>query len=446
MKRDPHDYSLAARGGHERAAALVPVNFFILAVLFFAVGIAAAPLLVPRVVANYFYGPWQLAIVHTFTLGWITASIMGVMYRYAPALVRRPLPFPRLAVAQLVLFFIGASGMVSHFAIGIWLGIWLAALVMLASVVLFAVNLLPLLWPQLGAGVAETGMFAAIWFLLAAATLGLLLAMDKSYGFMGGSLLTNLGAHAALAAAGWVTVAICAVSYRMLPAFILPAVPLPRAAIYQLYALIVGVVGLAATLLAGVRGATVWAVLIALSLLAYLATMARLMRTRRMALDWTARHALAGFVWLGASAAAAVALAGGGASSLEGSRLAAAFGAAGLLGFFSNFIIGMSYHLFAGFVVRARSAAGWVAVRAESLGTARPRLFVFVAFNAGVLALSAGLMAGAATVGTAGAALAALGGLVYAAVTLRTLSFAYRSAAPGEPGSPALSGTGARSR
>lgn len=446
MKRDPHDYSLTARGGAERLAALVPVNFFILATLSFAIGIASVPLLAPIVITNYFYGPWQLALVHTFTLGWITASIMGVMYRYAPALTRRPLPFPRLAVAQFVLFFIGAGGMVSHFAIGIWLGIWLAALVMLASVALFAANLLPLLSPQLGSGIAETGMFTAICFLLAAGTLGVLLAMDKSYRFLGGSFLTNLGAHIALAGAGWVTLAICAVSYRMLPAFILPKIPLPRYAIYQLYALAVAAAGLAATLLAGLRWAELWSALVALSLLAYLATMARLMRTRRMALDWTARHALAGFVWLIASAAAGVALARGGAASPEGGRLASAFGAAGLLGFFSNFIIGMSYHLFAGFVVRARNAAGRTAVRAESLGAARPRLAIFAAYNAGVAILCAGLLSGAAAVAEAGAALAALGGLAYAAVTLRTLSFAYRSAAPGEPGRGALGAARARSR
>ena len=411
--------------------ALVPINFFALAALFFAAGAAALPLVTPAIVSGYFYGPWPLALVHTFTLGWITASIMGVMYRYAPALTRGHLPFPRLAVAQFVLFVIGATGMVSHFAIGVWLGTWLAAIVMLVSVVLFAANLIPLLWPQVGRGVAETGMFGAICFLLAAATLGTLLAIDKSYNFMGGSLLTNLGGHIALAAIGWVTLAICAVSYRMLPAFILPAIPLPRSAIYQLYALAAGVIGLAATLLAGVGGAFVWSALVALSLLAYLATMARLMHTRRMPLGWTARHALAGFLWMAASAAGGVTLSRTGADGLAGSRIAAAFGAAGLLGFFSNFIIGMSYHLFTGSVVRARSAAGWTAVKADSLADARPRLPVFVIYNAGVAALAAGLLAGAVTLAEAGAMLVALGAITFAATTLRTLSFAYRGATPG---------------
>jgi len=428
LKPNPHNDTSRHAARIERVVALLPINFFLLAVLFFAVGVMALPLVARGVVAEYFYGSWALALVHTFTLGWITASVMGVMYRYAPALTHGRIPFPRLAVAQFGLFFVGSTGMVSHFAIGVWLGTWLAAVVMLFSVVLFAFNMVPMLWPQIGRGVAETGMFGAICFLLATGTLGTLLAMDKSYDFMGGSLLTNLGV--ALAAVGWVTLAICAVSYRMLPAFILPTIALPRATIYQLYALAAGVIGLATTMLASLRGVSAWSALIVLSLIAYLATMARLMRARRMPLDWTARHALAGFLWLIVAATAGVALSLSGAASLAGSRIAAAFGVASLLGFFSNFIIGMSYHLFAGFVVRARAAAGWAAATTDSLVYTRPRLPIFATFNGGVAILTAGFLAGATVIAETGATLVAIGGIVYVATTLRTLSFAYRRSSP----------------
>jgi len=428
LKANPHHDIPRSAARIERMVALLPINFFLLAVLFFAVGVLALPLVARGVVADYFYGPWPLALVHTFTLGWITASVMGVMYRYAPALTHGQIPFPRLAIAQFWLFVVGSTGMVSHFALGAWVGMWLAAIVMLLSVMLFAFNLVPLLWPQIGRGAAETGMLGAICFLLAAGTLGMLLAMDKTFDFMGGTLLTNLGAHVALAAIGWVTLAICAVSYRMLPAFILPTIALPRTAIYQLYALGVGVIGLAATMLAALRGTSAWCAIIVLSLIAYLATMARLVRTRRMALDWTARHALAGFLWLLAAATAGVALSLSGAASLAGSRIAAAFGAAGLLGFFSNFIIGMSYRLFVAFVIRARAAAGWPAAAADCLVYARPRPLVFMTFNAGVAILVAGFLAGGQALVQAGAALVALGGVIYVAATLGTLRFAYRRA------------------
>jgi len=235
-----------------------------------------------------------------------------------------------------------------------------------------------------------------------------------------------------------VTLAVCAVSYRMLPAFILPKIALARTATWQVYMLMAGVAALATTLLARLPGAVLWTALVVVSLLAYLATMARLMRARRRALDWTTRHALAGLLWMLAAIAAGLALARTGAGSLEGSRIAAAFGAAGLLGFFSNFIVGMSYHLFAGFVVRARGAKGRVAAKADSLSDPRPRLAIFVLFNTGIVVLAGGLLAGSVTVAQAGAVVAALGGLTYSAIMLRTLSFAYCGVLPGQPGGPAL--------
>lgn len=443
MSSNPRGNHPRAANRIERAVALLPINFLILAVFSFAVGVAAMPLVVRSVVAEYFYGLWQLALVHTFALGWVTASIMGVMYRYVPALTRRGLPFPRLAVVQFALFLIGASGMVSHFIIGVWFGLWLAAIVVVFSAILFAVNLIPPLWRHVTSGVAETGMFGAVCFLLAAAVLGLLLAMDKSYHFMGGSLLTNLGAHVVLAAIGWVTLAVCAVSYRMLPAFILPKVALARTAIWQIYALIVGVVALATTLLAGLPGAFLWAALVVASLLAYVVTMAQLILARRIALDWATRHALAGLLWMLAAIAAGLTLAWSGAGSGEGSRIAAAFGAAGLLGFFSNFIIGMSYHLFPGFVVRARGVRGWAAAKAGRLSDPRPRPAIFVLFNTGVVVLAVGLLAGNVTVAQAGAVVTALGGLTYSAIMLWTLSFAYRGAAPGRTGDLAVGNSSA---
>ena len=80
--------------------------------------------------------------MHVFTLGFITSAIMGVMYRYVPALMRRPVAYPRLAMFQFVGYAIGVAGMVSHFALGNWTGLWWSAALVLASVIVFALNLL----------------------------------------------------------------------------------------------------------------------------------------------------------------------------------------------------------------------------------------------------------------------------------------------------------------
>ena len=413
----------------------LPVHFLALATLSFAAGTAACPF-VAGAVAVFFYEPQVLALVHTFTLGWITAAIMGVMYRYVPALTRQPIRYPRLGLWQFWLYVIGAIGMVAHFANNIWAGTWFSAAVVIISVVMFAANMVPCLYPRLGKGVAETGMLLAIAMLLVAGSVGFVLALNKSYGFLRGNVFTDIGGHVVFAALGWVTLTICAVSYRMLPAFLLPKIQLPRSAIWQLWTFAAATVALGITLLAGLPGETFWSVVVALSLAAYMVTIARQVRSRRMPIDFTTRHAIAGILWLVAAIGAGVAVSITGPTSISGERLAAAYGTLGLLGWVSNFIIGMSYQLFPGFVGRVRTGFGWPAATIAELSIKRTRPFVFAAFNAGVAAVVAGFAAGSIGIAWLGACAIAAAGLVYSAVTLWTLSYAYRRSLPAAARTP----------
>ena len=157
-----------------------------------------------------------------------------------------------------------------------------------------------------------------------------------------------------------------------------------------------------------------------------------------MPLDWTPRHALAGVAGLAIAIVLGIALTITGGDSFWGARIAPAYGLAGLLGFFSNFIIGMSYQLFPGFVSRARQGRGWAAVTIAELSVVRTRWFVFGAFNAGVAVMIAGFMTGALGMIRAGAILAAAGGIVYSLATMWTLSFAFRAAIPAAAAQSAL--------
>jgi hypothetical protein len=356
--------------------------------------------------------------------------MMGVMYRYVPALTKQTIRFPRAASLQLWLFAIGAAGMVAHFAIGRWIATWLAAGVVVLSAALFALNMVPCLIPRLRRGVAETGMFVAIFFLLIAAVLGLLLALDKTFGFLGGSVIRNLAGHAHLAALGWVSLTICAVSYRMIPAFLLPGIELPRAAIWQLYGLAAAVAGLGVALLGGIGGAPFWSIAVMLALLGYVGVLGVLVRNRRMPIDWTMRHALAGVVNLVLSMGVGLSLTWIDAGTALGNGIAGAYGVLGLLGWVSNFIIGMSYHLFPGFIAGLRVTAGWLRVSAAELSFPRYRALVFFLLNAGVLLLASGLIASGLILARLGAVSIAIGGLVYVAIMARTLSYAYRPSVP----------------
>jgi len=415
--------------------ARLPIHFFVVAIAFFALAVGAAPWVVGDLI-DYFYQPLVLALTHAITLGWITSAMMGVMYRYVPALTKRPLRFPRLGLAQFWLFVVGVTGMVVHFAIGRWVATWLAAAVVVVSAILFALNMLPSLVPVVGRGnVAETGMLLAILYLLVSAVLGLLLGLDKTFGFLRGSLLTNLAGHAHLAALGWVSLTICAVSYRIVPAFLLPVLELPRAAMWQLYGLAFAVAGLGVALMGGTGGVSVWSGAVTVALLAYVAVLGSLVRGRRMPIDWTMRHALAGLGALLLSAGLGLSLIWIDPGSALGNGVAGAYGVLGLLGWVTNFIVGMSYQLFAGFIVGLRMAAGWPRLTTAELSLPRYRPFVFFSLNAGVLALASGLITGQVLPARVGATLVTVGGLVYIAIMARTLSYAYRSSVP-----PASSG------
>jgi len=84
-----------------------------------------------------------------------------------PALVRRPVPDPRMVILQFGAYAVGALEVVGYFASGNWTGLWRSAAPMLTSAVLLALNLLQPLWSAAGRGMAETAMFAAICISLA---------------------------------------------------------------------------------------------------------------------------------------------------------------------------------------------------------------------------------------------------------------------------------------
>ncbi|MGH7907496.1 MAG: hypothetical protein ACREP6_12810 [Candidatus Binataceae bacterium] len=411
------------------ALARLPIHFFVVGVLSLACFGAGAIAVMPAAV-RFFYQPHVLALVHTLTLGVITAVIMGVMYRYVPALLHRPIRFPWLARAQFPLFVAGSIGMIGHFAVGNWMGLWWSATAVLVSVVMFAACLLPVLWDGLWNAVAETGMFLAICCLLCAGALGLTMGLEEAYGFMWGDLPRMLGAHVVFAAIGWVTLTICAASYRFIPAFVLPTIELPPAALRQIQALALTVAGLALTLLFGAAGVTLWAAAVGLSLIAYLAILSRVIRSRRIELDWKIRHVQAGAVWLALAVALGIVVAWRGAWSPEGAGWAAALGAAGLLGWIVNFIIGMSYQLFPGFVSRVRTALGWPAVAIAELSVPRIRPSVFALYNAGVILIVIAFLTSSPALARWGSILLAGGALLYSAAALWTLSFAYRRSAP----------------
>lgn len=256
------------------------------------------------------------------------------------------------------------------------------------------------------------------------------MGIEETRGFLLGNLVTSLGCHVTFAVIGWVTLTICAASYRFIPAFILPKKPLPRIALWQVVALAVATLGLGTSLLLRLPGVRGWGLAAAGALLAYAVIMATLVGSRRIAIDWGLGHALAGMLWLMVALALGQAVTWFGGWSAEGAPYTGALATASLLGWAGNFIIGMSYQLFPGFVARVRTTLRFPALTIAELSASRSRPFTLLGFNAGVIAIAMAFVLRAPALGAAGGWLV-LGAVVpYAAVTCWTLSYAYRPSVP----------------
>lgn len=409
----------------DRTSALLPPLFLAPAAAFFTAALVLAPFLLHDALVH-FYQPRLLAWTHMITLGWLSMAIIGVLYRYVPALVKRPLPAPRIALAQWLSFLLGVVGLIVHFWIGVWSGTAWAAGVLLLSALLLCVNMWPLLWHAPRRGAAEIGIFVATAFLVAAAALGTLLAINKTHPLLPGGLLGNLGAHAHVAAVGWVGVVVCALSFRFLPAFVLAALDASGAAQRLVVGLAAAVGGLAVGLLVRSPYSSVAALAVAAALLTYAGLVLRVIASHQLPLDWTAWHAVAGAAWCVLATLAGLAVAATGADSELGAGLSSAYAIAGLLGWFSNLLIGVSYKLFPAFVSGARSELGRPSVPIALLGVPEKlRPAIFVLYNAGMAMSVGGLTFGLASVLGVGTASLAVAGSVYGGWTLRTMAFVF---------------------
>ena len=329
-------------------------------------------------IQSFIYRPRVLAVMHSLTLGWISLAITGVLYRYVPTLTKQALRWPRVGRLQVGAFIAGVIGMITSSWIGQAYGTaWSVGVVFLGVMLLLAL-LFPLLLraPQYDATVIGIG--TALSSFLGVAALGLMHSIDKVHPLIGGTVWSNIAAHAHLAVLGWVGLTICAVSYRTIAAFALPEVLFPRPARLQVLSLSAVVPLLVVALLARSRLVMPLAAATAASLLWYVVIILRLLRTRRMPLDWSIRHVQAAMVHLCIAIVCGLALVFEvDVGSAVGTHLAVAYGALALLGWVSNFIIGVGSRLAPGL-----SAVQEVATRA--IFSVRIQALMFWAFNLGV--------------------------------------------------------------
>ena len=388
---------------------------FVLAAMLSLLGACLWMALRPELLLQFFYSPEHLALTHLVTLGFLTSLIMGVLLRVAPEALGVAPRSRRLALAQCGLFLLGASGMVTHFALGDWIGLASAAPLVLLAALLQAFNFREVYARAARGDIVALHVAASLTHLVLAASLGLaygsLRAWGVGFGTQNITLLARLGAHLLLAAGGWVGSMILGLQLRLLPGASAPRpLLLLRFGLYQ-GGLLAGVVCLLGGLPTGLPwalGALVLAVALQLA-----GPLAHLPRRPDQAGDVAALLLLL----LAGLAALAEALDWPADSGLR-LRLLHATGYAVLVGFGPLTVAATSARLFPRWVRDERFGDG-PAPPPSALFSPRLRDAAVAALGLGVLLAATGIVAEDESLASAGAWIVAAGATLFAA------SFAY---------------------
>ena len=390
-----------SRPGGARAGALaprvLPILYFGWAHLCLAAAFAMLALDSDDFV-GFFYNPRTLMVVHLITLGWISGSILGALYVIGPLALRMPMPARRVDYAAFALVAIGTLGMVAHFWMGEFGGAGWSGGTLMIGLVIVAVRVLGGLRSAPIPGAVKAHLGLAFFNIIAAATVGVLLAFDRKYEFLPGSAFANAYAHAHLAALGWAGMMVLGAGYRLLPMLLPSAMPQGRSLYTSAVVLEAGALGLFVSFLTGSGWLPLFALLAAAGFGAFLWQVGWMKRHPRPAPaalrrpdygTWSAVQALA---YLVISAGLGLTLA---FSSITDWTLgpAAAYGVLGLVGFLAQMVVGVEARIlpmFAGSHAIVITG-GNPPVLPLAMSNRGIQAAVFYLWTAGVPALAAGV-------------------------------------------------------
>jgi hypothetical protein len=377
----------------------------------------------PQAVAGFFYHAWLIGLVHLVTLGWISFSILGTIYIVGPLALQMEMPPRTLDYVAYGCALIGLIGMVGHFWIQQYAGMaWSAGTI--ASGVMYMTVRIALQVRRAGIqpAVKLHVILACVNFSLAA-SMGMLIAIDKVAHFLPGFVLSNVFAHAHLAALGWATMMVVGVGYRLLPMTFPSKIPSGRSLWASAVLLETGVLGLFATLLLQ----SAWTIVFGATIVAGLAVfMAHVIWMRRhlaakppgvQRIQFGLLHAAnAAISLIGATAIGVTLLVT--PASPRSLQLAAAYGVLGLIGFLAQMVIAMEARILPMVTWFWAYEASRYKVAPPSPHVMRDRILqaiVFGGWTVGVPALAMGMWSASAQLVSVGA------WALFVAVALATL-------------------------
>ncbi|MEE8446535.1 MAG: hypothetical protein V3S52_02655 [Gemmatimonadota bacterium] len=321
----------------------LPREHFVAALAWLGLGAAGLLLVAPDLARGAFLAHRTIAVVHCFTLGWITTSVFGALYQVYPVALGLGARSEGLGHLTFWILQAGVATLVS--GAWAWKPMMLAAgwILLLLAAGGLAWNLVSRSWG------APRGRVIG-WY-VGGGLLGLVLALltiaasiGTFAGWWGVDRLGVLTAHVHLATIGFATVTVIGIGGKLLPMFLLardvPAWPLlwigPLLAA-GLLSLSVGAIWQGRVALLAGGGITAAAILLYL----YVASRYYRLRTRRqldpgLSLTAVAHAFLAAATVLGLGLMLGIA---------QGPRLLSAYGLLGILGWLSLFVAGVYFRI-----------------------------------------------------------------------------------------------------
>lgn len=194
----------------------------------------------PGDLLHHYFNPHTLAITHIMALGWGTMMILGASHQLVPVLVETKLYSIKLAWTTFILAGAGIPLLSYGFYVfdmgspAKWGGRFI-----LLSIIAYLVNLGMSMQKSKHENVHAVFIFTSVLWLLATATIGLMLVYNFSFPFMPKSSLEYLPLHAHVGVIGWFLLLVMGVGSRLIPMFLISKYSNPRQ-LWWIYGLVNG--------------------------------------------------------------------------------------------------------------------------------------------------------------------------------------------------------------
>lgn len=199
----------------------LPGEHFSAAMCFLLFGAAGLIWIAPELAAGTYPQPSVVSVTHLFTLGWITMSIMGALYQFLPVALGEPIRSVGAAHLSFALYTPGVLAFVIGMAFHKTPVMLAGAALFGTAILIFTINLGATLWHATTRDVTWWALASADFFLVITLVLGLALAGNLHWSYLGAARLIALGTHLHIALFGWVMLVVVGVAQHLLPMFLL---------------------------------------------------------------------------------------------------------------------------------------------------------------------------------------------------------------------------------